>query len=107
MREKTAKQIAEFNKQDVKSLGDVNSAYREIARVGMSEYEKKLDDINQKERDWIKNGVSRQDAAAAKQKLFDALQTEEANKAIKEYKDFLNEKEAAQDQRKNQKARAK
>ena len=96
MREKTAKQIAEFNKQDVKSLGDVNSAYREIARVGMSEYEKKLDDINQKERDWIKNGVSRQDAAAAKQKLFDALQTEEANKAIKEYKDFLNEKEAAQ-----------
>ncbi|WP_298793230.1 hypothetical protein [uncultured Campylobacter sp.] len=96
MREKTAKQIAEFNKQDVKSLGDVNSAYREIARVGMSEYEKKLDDINQKERDWIKNGVSRQDAAAAKQKLFDILQTEEANKAIKEYKDFLNEKEAAQ-----------
>nr|WP_315015635.1 hypothetical protein [uncultured Campylobacter sp.] len=96
MREKTAKQIAEFNKQDVKSLGDVNSAYREIARIGMSEYEKKLDDINQKERDWIKNGVSRQDAAAAKQKLFDALQTEEANKAIKEYKDFLNEKEAAQ-----------
>ena len=96
MREKTAKQIAEFNKQDIKSLGDVNSAYREIARVGMSEYEKKLDDINQKERDWIKNGVSRQDAAAAKQKLFDILQTEEANKAIKEYKDFLNEKEAAQ-----------
>ena len=96
MREKTAKQIAEFNKQDIKSLGDVNSAYREIARIGMSEYEKKLDDINQKERDWIKNGVSRQDAAAAKQKLFDALQTEEANKAIKEYKDFLNEKEAAQ-----------
>ena len=96
MREKTAKQIAEFNKQDVKSLGDVNSAYREIARIGMSEYEKKLDDINQKERDWIKNGVSRQDAAAAKQKLFDILQTEEANKAIKEYKDFLNEKEAAQ-----------
>jgi len=96
MREKTAKQIAEFNKQDVKSLGDVNSAYREIARIGMSEYEKKLDDINQKERDWIKNGVSRQDAAAAKQRLFDALQTEEANKAIKEYKDFLNEKEAAQ-----------
>lgn len=96
MREKTAKQIAEFNKQDVKSLGDVNSAYREIARVGMSEYEKKLDDINQKERDWIKNGVSRQDAAAAKKKLFDILQTEEANKAIKEYKDFLNEKEAAQ-----------
>jgi hypothetical protein len=96
MREKTAKQIAEFNKQDVKSLGDVNSAYREIARIGMSEYEKKLDDINQKERDWIKNGVSRQDAAAAKQKLFDALQTEEANKTIKEYKDFLNEKEAAQ-----------
>ena len=96
MREKTAKQIAEFNKQDVKSLGDVNSAYREIARIGMSEYEKKLDDISQKERDWIKNGVSRQDAAAAKQKLFDILQTEEANKAIKEYKDFLNEKEAAQ-----------
>lgn len=96
MREKTAKQIAEFNKQDVKSLGDVNSAYREIARIGMSEYEKKLDDINQKERDWIKNGVSRQDAAAAKKKLFDILQTEEANKAIKEYKDFLNEKEAAQ-----------
>ena len=96
MREKTAKQIAEFNKQDIKNLGDVNSAYREIARIGMSEYEKKLDDINQKERDWIKNGVSRQDAAAAKQKLFDALQTEEANKAIKEYKDFLNEKEAAQ-----------
>ena len=96
MREKTAKQIAEFNKQDIKSLGDVNSAYREIARIGMSEYEKKLDDINQKERDWIKNGVSRQDAAAAKQKLFDVLQTEEANKAIKEYKDFLNEKEAAQ-----------
>lgn len=96
MREKTAKQIAEFNKQDIKSLGDVNSAYREIARIGMSEYEKKLDDINQKERDWIKNGVSRQDAAAAKQKLFDILQTEEANKAIKEYKDFLNEKEAAQ-----------
>lgn len=96
MREKTAKQIAEFNKQDIKSLGDVNSAYREIARIGMSEYEKKLDDINQKERDWIKNGVSRQDAAAAKQKLFDALQTEEANKAIKEYKDFINEKEAAQ-----------
>ena len=96
MREKTAKQIAEFNKQDIKSLGDVNSAYREIARIGMSEYEKKLDDISQKERDWIKNGVSRQDAAAAKQKLFDALQTEEANKAIKEYKDFLNEKEAAQ-----------
>ena len=96
MREKTAKQIAEFNKQDIKSLGDVNSAYREIARIGMSEYEKKLDDINQKERDWIKNGVSRQDAAAAKQKLFDALQTEEANKTIKEYKDFLNEKEAAQ-----------
>lgn len=96
MREKTAKQIAEFNKQDVKSLGDANSAYREIARVGMSEYEKKLDDINQKERDWIKNGVSRQDAAAAKKKLFDILQTEEANKAIKEYKDFLNEKEAAQ-----------
>ena len=96
MREKTAKQIAEFNKQDVKSLGDINSAYREIARVGMSEYEKKLDDISQKERDWIKNGVSRQDAAAAKQKLFDILQTEEANKAIKEYKDFLNEKEAAQ-----------
>ena len=96
MREKTAKQIAEFNKQDVKSLGDINSAYREIARVGMSEYEKKLDDINQKERDWIKNGVSRRDAAAAKKKLFDILQTEEANKAIKEYKDFLNEKEAAQ-----------
>lgn len=96
MREKTAKQIAEFNKQDIKSLGDVNSAYREIARIGMSEYEKKLDDISQKERDWIKNGVSRQDAAAAKQKLFDILQTEEANKAIKEYKDFLNEKEAAQ-----------
>ena len=96
MREKTAKQIAEFNKQDVKSLGDVNSAYREIARIGMSEYEKKLDDISQKERDWIKNGVSRQDAAAAKKKLFDILQTEEANKAIKEYKDFLNEKEAAQ-----------
>lgn len=96
MREKTAKQIAEFNKQDVKSLGDVNSAYREIARIGMSEYEKKLDDISQKERDWIKNGVSRQDAAAAKQKLFDILQTEEANKAIKEYKDFLNEKEVAQ-----------
>ena len=96
MREKTAKQIAEFNKQDIKNLGDVNSAYREIARIGMSEYEKKLDDINQKERDWIKNGVSRQDAAAAKQKLFDILQTEEANKAIKEYKDFLNEKEAAQ-----------
>ena len=96
MREKTAKQIAEFNKQDIKNLGDVNSAYREIARIGMSEYEKKLDDISQKERDWIKNGVSRQDAAAAKQKLFDILQTEEANKAIKEYKDFLNEKEAAQ-----------
>ena len=96
MREKTAKQIAEFNKQDVKILSDVNSAYREIARIGMSEYEKKLDDISQKERDWIKNGVSRQDAAAAKQKLFDILQTEEANKAIKEYKDFLNEKEAAQ-----------
>ena len=96
MREKTAKQIAEFSKQDVKNLGDANSAYREIARIGMSEYEKKLDDINQKERDWIKNGVSRQDAAAAKQKLFDILQTEEANKAIKEYKDFLNEKEAAQ-----------
>ena len=96
MREKTAKQIAEFNKQDIKSLGDVNSAYREIARIGMSEYEKKLDDISQKERDWIKNGVSRQDAAAAKQKLFDILQTEEANKAIKEYKDFLNEKEVAQ-----------
>ena len=33
MREKTAKQIAEFNKQDIKNLGDVNSAYREIARV--------------------------------------------------------------------------
>ena len=96
MREKTAKQIAEFNKQDIKSLGDINSAYREIARIGMSEYEKKLDDISQKERDWIKNGVSRQDAAAAKKKLFDILQTEEANKAIKEYKDFLNEKEAAQ-----------
>ena len=96
MREKTAKQIAEFNKQDIKNLGDVNSAYREIARIGMSEYEKKLDDISQKERDWIKNGVSRQDAAAAKKKLFDILQTEEANKAIKEYKDFLNEKEAAQ-----------
>ena len=96
MREKTAKQIAEFNKQDIKNLGDVNSAYREIARIGMSEYEKKLDDISQKERDWIKNGVSRQDAAAAKQKLFDILQTEEANKAVKEHKDFLNEKEAAQ-----------
>ena len=96
MREKTAKQIAEFNKQDIKNLGDVNSAYLEIARIGMSEYEKKLDDISQKERDWIKNGVSRQDAAAAKQKLFDILQTEEANKAIKEYKDFLNEKEIAQ-----------
>ena len=91
-----SKPVSENLKKNAKDASALNAALREIARIGMSEYEKKLDDISQKERDWIKNGVSRQDAAAAKQKLFDILQTEEANKAIKEYKDFLNEKEAAQ-----------
>ena len=91
-----SKPVSENLKKNAKDASALNAALREIARIGMGEYEKKIDDINQKERDWIKNGVSRQDAAAAKQKLFDILQTEEAKKAIKEYKDFLNEKEAAQ-----------
>ena len=93
MREKTAKQIAEFNKQDIKSLGDINSSYREIARVGMSEYEKKLDDINQKYKKWLEDGVNKDIAKKARASLISALDKEEANKAIKEHSKFLKEKE--------------
>ena len=93
MREKTAKQIAEFNKQDIKNLGDINSSYREIARVGMSEYEKKLDDINQKYKKWIEDGVNKDIAKKARASLISALDKEEADKAIKEHSKFLKEKE--------------
>lgn len=93
MREKTAKQIAEFNKQDIKNLGDINSSYREIARVGMSEYEKKLDDINQKYKKWLEDGVNKDIAKKARASLISALDKEEADKAIKEHSKFLKEKE--------------
>ena len=93
MREKTAKQIAEFNKQDIKSLGDINSSYREIARVGMSEYEKKLDDINQKYKKWLEDGVNKDIAKKARASLISALDKEEADKAIKEHSKFLKERE--------------
>lgn len=93
MREKTAKQIAEFNKQDIKNLGDINSSYREIARVGMSEYEKKLDDINQKYKKWLEDGVNKDIAKKARASLISALDKEEADKAIKEHSKSLKEKE--------------
>ena len=82
MREKTAKQIAEFNKQDIKNLGDANSAYREISRIGMSEYEKKLDDIDQKYKKWLDSGVDAKTALAAKQKLIDEENKEHTQKIL-------------------------
>ncbi len=91
MREKTAKQIAEFNKQDIKSLSDINSSYREIARVGMSEYAKKLDDINQKYKEWLEYGVNKDVALNAKNKLISDAQAAETARQLKAKSEIYKE----------------
>lgn len=85
--------VAKAAKKASKDMSSYNNALREIARLGMSEYEKKLDDIEHKEKEWLKVGIDKKTAAKAKAKLFDTLETEEANKVLKEHSSFLKERE--------------
>ena len=85
--------VAKAAKKASKDMSSYNNALREIARLGMSEYEKKLDDIEHKEKEWLKVGIDKKTAAKAKAKLFDILETEEANKVLKEHASFLKERE--------------
>jgi hypothetical protein cfetvA_16930 len=85
--------VAKAAKKASKDMSSYNNALREIARLGMSEYEKKLDDIEHKEKEWLKVGIDKKTAAKAKAKLFDTLETEEANKVLKEHSNFLKERE--------------
>lgn len=75
--------IKNFSKSGIKDLSSLNSAYLEISRIGMSEYEKKLDDIDQKYKKWIEEGINKNVAVEAKNRLINETQAAEASRLLK------------------------
>ncbi|MCD8212678.1 MAG: tape measure protein [Campylobacter sp.] len=77
----TAATVIEVNQNLAKSL-------REISQIGLTEYENKLDNINQKYKEWIKNGVSASTALNAREKLINELNAEQTQQSLRQKQDI-------------------
>ncbi|MGE4517320.1 MAG: hypothetical protein AB7D96_10715 [Arcobacteraceae bacterium] len=62
-------------KEQAKALEELNQAYLEIAQIGLSEYDKKVLDINLKIQSWIQSGMPLNEALAAQQQLINEIET--------------------------------
>lgn len=72
------------NKENIKSLGDLQQAYSLIAQIGMSEYEKSLFSITQQSNEWLKSGLSENEMLYAQGLLIDELNTKRVLDTAKE-----------------------
>lgn len=93
--DQTREKIANFNKKELKDLSNLNSAYLEVARVGMSEYDKKRSEIEEKYKRWLERGVDVKSAKRAREILYGELDEEIAKKKRDEEKKALEEQESA------------
>ena len=93
--DQTREKIANFNKKELKDLSNLNSAYLEVARVGMSEYDKKRSEIEEKYKRWLERGVDVKSAKRAREILYGELDEEIAKKKREEDKKALEEQESA------------
>nr|DAU76418.1 MAG TPA: tail length tape measure protein [Caudoviricetes sp.] len=92
--DQTREKIANFNKKELKDLSNLNSAYLEVARVGMSEYDKKRSEIEEKYKRWLERGVDVKSAKKAREILYGELDEEIAKKKREEDKKALEEQES-------------
>ena len=92
--DQTREKIANFNKKELKDLSNLNSAYLEVARVGMSEYDKKRSEIEEKYKRWLERGVDVKSAKKAREILYGELDEEMAKKKREEDKKALEEQES-------------
>lgn len=65
--------LKEFSEKNKKATTELNKAYLDISKIGMSEYEKALLAITEQTKSWLEAGVKTNDALAAQSKLIDEL----------------------------------
>lgn len=67
-----------------KTATELNKAYLDISKIGMSQYDKSLVEITEKTKSWLEAGVRTNDALIAQSKLIDELNNKKAIDAAKE-----------------------
>ncbi|UXC28567.1 tape measure protein [Aliarcobacter butzleri] len=73
-----------LSKDTSKTADEINKAYLDISKIGMSEYEKALLSITEQTKSWLEAGVKTNDALAAQSKLIDELNNKKVIDTAKE-----------------------
>lgn len=90
MDKKNSKESIDLKKQEIKYANDLSKEYQDLAKIGMTEYEQKLYDINLQYVDFIKKGGDTATGLALIEEGTRKLNEEYAKKGIQEYNDAID-----------------
>ena len=74
--------LNKINKEETKSVKDLNSAYLEIAQSGMSEFEKARDNLERKTKKWLEDGVNPERVAYYRKNELKRINLEEEKRKL-------------------------